>query len=297
MKDIKECIDSSFATPMNTIGMGNVSDTSGDALCLIPKDKKLKKKKMKPIKKYISEKLVLNKDTFKRPEIKNHPETAQDLKDIIVHKIRNNNNSETLDLNDIDVSEITDMRLLFNVPKIRAALHDYNIKKIDINYWNTKNVTNMSYMFYQCFTIEEINISNINVESLDNADGMFNDCKKLKHLDLSSWNTDKLRRSSAMFKTCVNLVDIGDLSGWNMTNIEDCCEMFANCLSLVKIGDILGKWKLPKAENINRMFYLCENLTDIGNTQVLFDWKLNPGCQKSLLFYGCRSLKKKPVMK
>lgn len=50
MKTFKECIDSSFATPANTIGMGNVSDTSGDMLAFT---KAKKKKKMKSLKEYI----------------------------------------------------------------------------------------------------------------------------------------------------------------------------------------------------------------------------------------------------
>ena len=291
MKSIQECIDASFASPMNTTGIGNVSDTSGDALCFIPKGKKVKKKKMKPIKKYISEKLVLSKNTFKKPKCKYFPNTETELKDIIKNKIESEN-SDILDLNDINVSNITNLSFLFGGNEIRPLMH--HIKTIDINLWDTSNCTDMSYMFYNCVKLQKINISDITVNQVNNMACMFYGCKSLEKLDLSYWITSNL---NMMFKTCVKLESVGDISSWNMSNIINCEEMFENCISIDNLGDILKNWKMPNVENIDHMFYLCDKLKNIGNVNDPVKWELPDKCRKNLVFYGCSSLKKKPILK
>ena len=57
MKTIKECLDIAVATPLTTIGMGNVEPgkTDGVPCAALPnkKQKKCKKRKMKSLKDYI----------------------------------------------------------------------------------------------------------------------------------------------------------------------------------------------------------------------------------------------------
>ena len=64
---------------------------------------------MKTIKQYIIEKLVIKKN--KSVEYKYFPKTKKELKEIIKQRIKNEGNE--VDLNDIDVSKITDMSKLF----------------------------------------------------------------------------------------------------------------------------------------------------------------------------------------
>lgn len=51
-----ENLNEEFATPLNTTGMGNPSDTSGDILALTVNPKK-KKKKIKSLTEYLKTKL------------------------------------------------------------------------------------------------------------------------------------------------------------------------------------------------------------------------------------------------
>lgn len=53
MKNLKKYFEDLFATPCNTTGMGNVSDTSGDMLALTEKPKK---KKLKSLIQYLKDK-------------------------------------------------------------------------------------------------------------------------------------------------------------------------------------------------------------------------------------------------
>ena len=91
---------------------------------------------MKSLTSYIQEKLIIKKN--KTINYKYFPETREELKNIIKERIKSEGNE--VDLNDIDVSNITDMFRLFKGT-------DFNG---DISEWDVSNVTNMSYMFQKC---------------------------------------------------------------------------------------------------------------------------------------------------
>ena len=90
---------------------------------------------MKSLSQYISEKLIIKKS----PNYNYFPESKEELKDIFLKRIKEEGNE--VDLNDIDVSNITDMSELFEGT-------DFNG---DISKWDVSNVTNMSSMFYGCY--------------------------------------------------------------------------------------------------------------------------------------------------
>ena len=91
---------------------------------------------MKSLTHYIQEKLIIKKN--KSANYNYFPESKEELKDIILKRIGEEGN--TVDLNDIDVSNITDMSELFEGT-------DFNG---DISNWDVSNVTNMEYMFFVC---------------------------------------------------------------------------------------------------------------------------------------------------
>jgi hypothetical protein len=65
-----------------------------------------------------------------------HPESKQELRTLIKQLLKER--GENADLNDIDVSKITNMSELFD------NLDPHNI---DIRYWDVRGVKNMKYMF------------------------------------------------------------------------------------------------------------------------------------------------------
>ena len=91
---------------------------------------------MKSLNRYIQEKLIIKKS--KRIDYKYFPETKKELREIIENRIKDEGNEA--DLNDIDVSKITDMSALFEGT-------DFNG---DISRWDVSNVINMRYMFAEC---------------------------------------------------------------------------------------------------------------------------------------------------
>ena len=115
---------------------------------------------MKSLKNYIQEKLIIKKSN----SYKYFPKTKKELKDIIFKRIEAEGNE--VDLNDIDVSEITDMSELFRET-------DFNG---DISQWDVSNVTDMSYMFSKCEAFNQ-DILDWDVSKVKNMQGMFYGCK------------------------------------------------------------------------------------------------------------------------
>lgn len=146
---------------------------------------------MKQLSEYINEKLVLNKNIFKK-HYNYFPKTRDELKDIIKQLIKERKNKRVIDLNDIDTSKITDMKgLFYNLP----------ITEIDISGWNVSNVTDMATMFFECEKLESIgNLNNWDVSKVKDMTYMFYYCRKLKDVgDISDWETSKVENMNKMF--------------------------------------------------------------------------------------------------
>ena len=138
---------------------------------------------MKSITTYINEALKLGK-----PRYKYHPKTKEELKNLIKQRIKDEGNE--VDLNDIDVSNITDMSSLFEEI-------DFNG---DISNWDVSNVRYMKYMFYECKSFNQ-DISKWNVSNVTNMVGMFGHCYKFNK-DISNWNVSKVNAHTLIFYYC-----------------------------------------------------------------------------------------------
>ena len=93
---------------------------------------------MKSLQNYITEKILINKNS--KIVYNYHPETKEELKDIINQRIKSEGNE--CDLNDIDTSNITDMSWLFEHSEFNG----------DMSKWDVSNVTNMG----ACFMIQSL---------------------------------------------------------------------------------------------------------------------------------------------
>ena len=119
---------------------------------------------MKSLKSYIQEKLIIKKSNKQsNNNYKYFPKDKNELKDIILQRIEAEGNE--VDLNDIDVSEINDMSNLFEET-------DFNG---DISSWDVSNVTDMSYMFWECSEFNQ-DISSWNVSNVTDMQDMFYNC-------------------------------------------------------------------------------------------------------------------------
>ncbi len=77
--------------------------------------------------------------------------------------------------------------------------------------FDTSNVTNMTYMFYNCKALTSINISSFNTENVTDMNHMFSECSSLSNLDLSNFDltslSDDLNHDSTL-QDCTSLQTI-----------------------------------------------------------------------------------------
>ena len=143
---------------------------------------------MKSLTHYIQEKLIIKKNKYKC-----FPKTKEELQDIIEKRIKEEGNE--VNLNDIDVSNITDMSSLFGET-------DFNG---DISKWDVSNVKDMSYMFWGC---------------------------KMFNSDISDWDVSNVTDMTCMFSNCFKFNK--DISNWDVTNVSSWFYMFSHCPIKVK---------------------------------------------------------------
>ena len=146
---------------------------------------------MKSLVQYLEEKLIIKKSTNKKSKIVDYnyfPKTKKELQDIILKRIKDEGNE--VDLNDIDVSEITDMSNLF----------DRTLFNGDISRWDVSNANNMSCMFYGCESFNQ-DISSWDVSTVPNMEGMFCWCTSFNQ-DISGWDVSNVTDMKYMLDSC-----------------------------------------------------------------------------------------------
>ena len=193
---------------------------------------------MKSLFQYIQEKLVIKKrnNIF---DYKYFPKTTEELEDLIKKRI--NKEGREANLNDIDVSKITDMSSLF------SGL-DFNG---DISNWNVSGVENMSGMFFGCKDFNQ-DISDWDVSNVTDMRAMFYDCKSFNQ-NISSWDVSKVTNMASMFCNCGKFNQ--DISNWDVSNVTNMVSMFSGCKSF---NQDISTWDVSKVKYFNiSIFTAC----------------------------------------
>ena len=179
---------------------------------------------MKNLDNYITERLKLTSKTY---NYTCQPKDRNELRKILEERLKEDKNA---DLNDIDVSKITDMGAAqgYNLG-LFERLDPHNIK---INEWDVSNVTDMYALFYECKNL---------------------DC------DLSNWNVSNVTNMNYMFAYCENFTGTG-LENWDVSNVKYFDFTFARCN---KFDCDLSNWNVNKAIKTKTMFYACDSLKNI----------------------------------
>lgn len=111
----------------------------------------------------------------------------------------------------------------------RYMFADYKGSRIPILN-GTSNVTNMSYMFYNCVSVTNFNLDNYDTSNVTTMANMFNctSAVAIRNLDCSSFNVGKVTNMRSMFSGLFQLAKL-DISSFDFSGVTTFSGMFSNC--------------------------------------------------------------------
>lgn len=187
-----------------------------------------------------------------------------------------------------NTSKVTDMSGLFSYCQ---DLQNISI----ISSWNTKNVENISYMFYKCLLQNLPDISDWRTENVKDFSYMFGGCTELTSLpDISKWTTSSAKNFEGLFDNCKTISDIPDISTWDTFSVNNMKKMMNYCLSLKSIPDI-SKWNVGHVRNMEDMFSSCILLMSIP--EEVKNWNSRQLTNTTNMFFGCSGMNSQPEIR
>lgn len=143
---------------------------------------------------------------------------------------------------------------MFDTSSVSSTLGMGNINKICFDNFNTKNVIDMSYMFYRMATLTDfLNFKDINTKNVTNMSGMFRECTKLQSIDFSNIDLSNVTDISSMFQDCSSLQSINGLDKLELKKVTNYAAAFLRC------NKLNGEITISNHSIINyiNMFYDC----------------------------------------
>ena len=173
------------------------------------------------------------------------PNSKRELKELIDRRVEEQ--GLNCDLNDIDVSKVTDMSTLFMNTKFNG----------DISQWDVSNVKDMSYMFMNSHFSGDI--SKWDVSKVENMYYMFNNSKFNK--DISKWDVSNVTVMYNMFSDSQFNTDI---SKWDVSKVKDMSFMFAGS----EFNRYISQWDVSNVRFMTGMFEYSKFNGDLNRWNV-----------------------------
>ncbi|GAB5472410.1 MAG: hypothetical protein Mars2KO_05090 [Maribacter sp.] len=164
-----------------------------------------------------------------------------------------------------DVSNVTDMRFLFN----NASFFD-----ISISNWDVSKVRNMSGMFRNA-TLFDQPIGNWNVSEVRNMAGMFWRATNFNQ-NIGGWNVSRVRNMSRMFDNAENFNQ--NIGNWNVGRVTNMNYMFSRARAF---NQNIGNWGVQQVRTMGFMFRRATNFD-----QNLGNWNVGSVVDMSSMFLG-----------
>ena len=202
---------------------------------------------MKQLNNFINEKLIINKN-IKINKYNYQPKDKFELNDLIKKLLEER--GLDADLNDIDISKITDMNFLFDKPSF-SKVNKYDLCNFngDISKWDVSNVKSMVGMFLESKFNGDI--SNWDVSKVERMDRMFEGSKFTgENGDISNWDVSNVKNMSFMFN---NSKFNGDISNWDVSNVKSMAGMFLES----KFNGDISNWDVNNVKDMINIFNKC----------------------------------------
>ncbi len=181
-------------------------------------------------------------------------------------------NNGTLDKNWIEMSGVDEEKVksievasgTVYLPENSSTLFRLleNLTSLDLNGFDTSNVTKMGGMFSYCSSLKSLDLTGLDISNVEYTGSMFYGCSALKSLDLRGLDASKVISMYQMFYGCDKLIDL-KLDGFITSELDDTANMFENCSSLKSL-DLSGFRTQNIIHRMRYMFQGCSSLTDLN---------------------------------
>ncbi|MEG0686777.1 MAG: BspA family leucine-rich repeat surface protein, partial [Erysipelotrichales bacterium] len=248
----------------------------------------------------------LNSLKIEEVNIPNIPSSAKrkvGLEATNLNRSFSNSKATAIDLNGLDVSNVSDLSELFFESK--------NLEEIKVSEWETSKVTNMHATFAFVTKLSSLDIKKWKTSKVTDMSSMFNSTGVLSDLDTSNWDTGEVRDMSSMFLAARGLKEI-KVRNWDTKNVETMDSMFRNATKL-EILDVsnwvtdkttnmramfqedkelknldVSRWNTVAVEDMSWMFFKASGLTDLN----VKNWKTDNVKDMNSMFHGASQLTK-----
>ena len=165
---------------------------------------------------------------------------------------------------------------------------DSSLTELDLSDFDTRNVTSMQSMFYQCSELQNLNLDNWVINGSSNTIGsMFGWASKLKTISMKNRTipetfTDAIWwRTSSLSATGLDSIDV---SNWNFSGTNNLNWLFWS----LKAKEIkwLETWDTSWIQNMSEMFYGCSNITGLN----IKNWDVTNVTDMHNMFHSCSNL-------
>ncbi|WP_250865296.1 BspA family leucine-rich repeat surface protein [Enterococcus faecalis] len=175
----------------------------------------------------------------------------------------------------LDTSQVTDMSYMFT--------NCTGLQTLDVSNFDTSQVTNMSMMFYNCRGLQTLDVSNFETSQVTDMSYMFDACSGLQTLDVSNFETSQVTDMSSMFDACSGLQTL-DVSNFDTSQVTNMSSMFYGCSGLQTLD--VSNFDTSQVTSMGGMFIGCRGLQtlDVSN----FD--TSQVTSMGGMFIGCRGL-------
>lgn len=151
----------------------------------------------------------------------------------------------------LNTSNVTDMSSMFEgCPS----------ERIDVTHFDTRKVTNMSRMFYDCYNLQSLDVSKFATFAVMDMSSMFEHCSYLTTIDVTHFDTRNVMNMSKMFSLCYKLTSL-DLSGFVTGNVTNMSQMFSDCRALTSLN--LSGLDTHNVVDMSGMFLDCYYLQSL----------------------------------
>ena len=175
----------------------------------------------------------------------------------------------------LNTANVTDMSYMFSGCS--------KLTSLDVTKFNTAKVTKMTHMFYSCSSLTSLDVTHFNTANVMDMHGMFYSCSSLASLDVTHFNTAKVTDMSFMFSSCSSLTSL-DVTHFNTAKVTDMSFMFSSCSSLISLD--VTHFNTENVTNMRNMFSGCSSLTSLDVTN--FNTAKVP--DMSYMFSNCLAL-------